>query len=164
MAIRKIRTDPDPILRKKAKKVQAVDILVKQLLNDMLETMYAAKGVGLAAPQVGISKRIIVCDVGEGPLKLINPKILNYEGEELAVEGCLSLPNLFGEVERFTKIWVKGLNENGKVCKFEAQGWLARVIQHEIDHLEGILFTDVALRMIDKEELEKSNEETTANV
>jgi peptide deformylase len=159
MAIRRIRIDSDPVLRKKAKKVQAVDVLVLQLLDDMLETMYLAKGVGLAAPQVGISKRIIVCDAGEGPVKLINPRIMRSEGNELMFEGCLSLPNLCGEVERAAKVLVKGLNPKGEVCKLEAEGMMARVLQHEIDHLDGKLFIDIALRMIDKEELEKLNED-----
>jgi len=126
MAIRKIRIDSDPILRKKAKKVQAVDILVQQLMDDMLETMYQAKGVGLAAPQVGVSKRVIVCDAGEGPVKLVNPRLVRSEGTELMAEGCLSLPGLCGEVERAAKVQVKALNPKGEPFKLEAEGMLAR--------------------------------------
>lgn len=144
MPIRTIRTVGDPILRRKAAKIKQVDPLILQLLDDMAQTMYAEPGIGLAAPQVGVSKRAIVVDVGEGLIKLINPRITDSEGSDVDTEGCLSIPGKVGDVERATKIMVKAMNTEGKYYKFEAEGLLARCIQHEIDHLDGILFIDKA--------------------
>ena len=142
MAIRIIRTDEDPILRKKAKKVEKIDDRVKILLEDMKETMYAADGVGLAAPQVGVLKRIILVDVGEGLLEMINPEIVESCGEEIDEEGCLSLPGVNGDVCRPEAVTVKGLNPQGQEIVIEAKNLFARALCHEIDHLNGVLFTD----------------------
>lgn len=142
MAIRIIRKDEDPILRKKAKKVEKIDERVKTLLEDMKETMYDADGVGLAATQVGVLKRIILVDVGEGLLEMINPEILESCGEEIDEEGCLSLPGVNGEVPRPEAVTVKGLNPQGQEIVIEAKNLFARAICHEIDHLNGVLFTD----------------------
>jgi peptide deformylase len=162
--IRPIRKDGDPILRKKAKPVKnPEDPLIKQLVEDMFETMYNAPGVGLAAPQVGESKRILVADCGEeygGPYVLINPKIIHQEGAQIGIEGCLSFPNLYGDVERAYKVVVKAQNLRGQWFKVEAEGLLSRCFQHEIDHLDGILFVDKAknLRTLTPEELKKERE------
>lgn len=142
MAIRIIRQDNDPILRKKSKEVEKIDSRIHILLEDMVETMYNAEGVGLAAPQVGVLKRVIVIDVGEGLIKLINPEILEEHGEERDVEGCLSLPDKSGEVIRPSIVKVKGMNIKGEEIILEGTGLLARAFCHEIDHLNGILFTD----------------------
>ena len=147
MAIRNIRTDNDEILRKKSKKVEEINNRIKILIEDMKETMYGADGVGLAAPQVGILKRIAVVDVGEGPIVIINPEIIETSGCEIDVEGCLSLPGKQGEVERPAMVKVKALSENGEEFIVEGEGLLARALCHEIDHLDGILFTD---KLVDK--------------
>lgn len=132
-------------LRKKAKKVRVVDSLIRQLMNDMLETMYAKNGIGLAANQVGVLKRIIVADLrdGKGPLRLVNPKVVS-KSEELTkyTEECLSVPGFVGIVERHQKVVVQALDEKGKKIVITAAGLWAIVLQHEIDHLEGILYTD----------------------
>lgn len=142
MAIRIIRKDEDPILRKKAKKVEKINERVKTLIKDMRETMYDADGVGLAATQVGVLKRIILVDVGEGLLEMINPEILESCGEEVDEEGCLSLPGVNGVVPRPEAVTVKGLNPEGQEIIIEAKNLFARAICHEIDHLNGVLFTD----------------------
>ena len=144
MSVLEIKKAGDPVLKEVAKPVAKIDRKVKQLIDDMLETMYAADGVGLAAPQVGISRRIIVIDAGEGPLELINPEIVEKEGTELGTEGCLSVPGYFGEVERFAKVTVEGLNRMGKKVQISGEGLLGRALQHEIDHLEGVLFIERA--------------------
>ena len=118
---------------------------VATLLDDMKETMEMADGVGLAAPQVGILKRIIITDVGEGVMEYINPVIISEEGEQCAIEGCLSLPEQSGRVIRPEKLRVRALNRKGEVFELDAEGLLARVICHEVDHLNGILFIDRAL-------------------
>lgn len=145
MATLDIRLQGDPVLRKIAKPVKKVGPAVRALLSDMAETMYAANGVGLAAPQVGIAKRVIVVDAGDGLVELINPELIRAEGQEVGVEGCLSIPGLVGEVERFAKVTVTGLDRDGRKRWVEGEGLLARVLQHEIDHLNGVLFTDKAL-------------------
>lgn len=142
MAIRQLRYIGDPILRKKSREVTKIDDRIKILLDDMLETMYKNEGVGLAAPQVGILKRVVVIDIGEGPIKLINPEIISMEGEVIDVEGCLSVPGESGEVKRPNKVKVKYLDENGNELMIEGTGLLARALCHEIDHLNGILFVD----------------------
>jgi len=144
-----IRTVGDPVLRRKAKPVRNVNRAVRALLDDMLATMYAADGVGLAAPQVGVSKRIIVIDVGDGPVEVINPEIVSAEGEESGTEGCLSVPGKAGEVRRAARVRVTGLDRTGRRVWHEAEGLFARAFQHEIDHLDGILFTDRADRVWD---------------
>lgn len=144
MALRQIRVDGDPILRKRSREVEKIDDRLQELLNDMVETMRAANGIGLAAPQVGVLKRIIVIDVGEKPLKVINPIILEKEGAIKDIEGCLSVPQIRGTVERPEKIKVTFMNENGDNLVMEPSGYLARVFCHEIDHLDGVLYTDMA--------------------
>lgn len=147
MAIRTIRLEEDPILRKISKEVDIIDDKIKILLDDMIDTMHANNGVGLSAVQVGILKRVIVADLYDGskPLKLINPVILSQKGSEEMVEGCLSFPNKFATVVRPTKVVAEGLDENGKKVKINAEGLLAQIICHEVDHLNGILFEDLML-------------------
>ncbi len=156
MAIRPIVTVPDPVLRRKAQKVRQFDADLQQLIEDMIETMRAAPGVGLAAPQVGVSQRVIVVEYGEDededkPPRLyvvVNPEIVEVSAEtEMGVEGCLSIPDLVGEVERYQRIVVKGQNRRGQPIKLKLRGWVARIFQHEIDHLDGVLFTDRAVRV-----------------
>ncbi|MCR1935478.1 peptide deformylase [Clostridium tepidum] len=142
MAIRNIRKYGDDLLRKKSRKIEKIDDRILTLLDDMAETMYSADGVGLAAPQVGILKRAVVIDVGKGLIKLINPEIIETEGNEIDLEGCLSVPGQQGEVERPYKVKVKALNEKGEEIILEGEGLLARAFCHEIDHLDGILFVD----------------------
>lgn len=151
MALREIITLPDPILRRKARKVTNFDGDFQQLVNDMIETMRDAPGVGLAAPQIAVSERLIVVEYGNeedenAPLKLFvvaNPQITTASEEMVeGIEGCLSVPGLVGEVERHHSITVKGLNRYGKPTRIKAEGWLARIFQHEMDHLDGILYPD----------------------
>lgn len=142
MALRTIRKHEDELLRKKSKKVDVINERIITLLNDMEETMYDADGVGLAAPQVGILKRVVVIDIGEGILRLINPEIISTEGSYVDVEGCLSIPGEQGQVERPYKVKVKALNEKGEEIIVEGEELLARALCHEIDHLEGVLFVD----------------------
>lgn len=165
MAVLDIKKQGDPVLRQKAKLVQQVDARIRRLLDDMVDTMYAARGIGLAAPQVGISQRVIVVDIGDGPIRMVNPKIVGVgEEEEEATEGCLSIPGIVGEVWRSYNITVRGLDENGKPVKLDAEGLLARVFQHEIDHLDGRLFIDIAtdVREATAKELEEETEEEGA--
>ena len=145
MAIRNIRTYGDDILRKKGKVVDEINPRVLLLIKDMIETMYHSKGVGLAAPQVGILKRIAVIDVGTGPITLINPEITAMEGLQINNEGCLSVPDTQKSVERPLKVTVKALNENGEEIVIVGEELLARALCHEIDHLDGVLFIDKAL-------------------
>lgn len=143
MALRNItKYKIDDILRKKSRNVDKIDERTLQLLDDMAETMHKENGAGLAAPQVGILKRLIVVDIGDGLIKLINPEIVEQEGEEQGEEGCLSVPEIIGEVKRPYKVKVKGLNELGEEIEIKATGFLARAFCHEIDHLDGILFID----------------------
>ncbi|MGG7163646.1 peptide deformylase [Clostridium ihumii] len=142
MAIRNIRTQEDEILRKKSKKVSEIDERVLTLIEDMKETMYKANGVGLAAVQVGILKRLVVVDIGEGPIVLINPEIIERKGEVLGYEGCLSVPNEQAKVRRPKYVKVKAMNENGEQVILEGEDFLARAFCHEIDHLDGILYID----------------------
>ena len=132
------------MLRRIAHPVKEVNDNIKKLMNNMAETMYHAKGVGLAAPQVGISKRVIVVDIGEGLFKLANPEIVSSSGIQDGAEGCLSVPDVVGNVKRSEHVKVKALNEDGDEVTIEASGYLARAFQHEIDHLNGIIFTDKA--------------------
>lgn len=165
MAVLDIKKQGDPVLRQKAKAVAQVDARIRRLLDDMVETMYSARGIGLAAPQVGISQRVIVVDIGDGPIRVVNPKIVRVgEEEEEATEGCLSIPGIIGEVWRAYDISVRGFDENGKPVKIDAEGLLARVFQHEIDHLDGRLFIDIAtdVREATKEELEDESEEESS--
>lgn len=148
MAVRGIRTDDDPILRKKSKDVNEVNERMKELISDMFETMDEADGVGLAAPQVGILRKIIVVDNRDGVrFSLINPEIIEKDGSEKGFEGCLSIPNKQGTVERCTHVIVKYMDEDENEKQIEAKDFLARILQHEIDHLDGILYTDRATEM-----------------
>ncbi len=156
MALREIVTVPDAVLRRKARPVTDFGPDLQRLVDDMIETMRAAPGVGLAAPQVGVSQRVIVVEYPEddeqedSPKKLyvvINPEIKEMSSEtEVGVEGCLSIPGVQGEVERSLAITVRGYTRRGQPIKIKVKGWMARIFQHEIDHLEGILFTDRATR------------------
>jgi peptide deformylase len=148
MALREILIVPDPRLKKACAPVGEVNDEIRDLLDDMLETMYAAPGIGLAAPQIGVMKRVVVMDVSDDkdkpePMKLINPEII-WESEDISVyqEGCLSIPEQYADVERPAEVGVRYLDENGKEHEIEAEGLLATCIQHEIDHLDGVLFTD----------------------
>ncbi|MBN1035701.1 peptide deformylase [Clostridium botulinum] len=149
MALRQIRLCDDPILRKKSKEVEVVDDKIRDILNDMAETMYNTEnGAGLAAPQVGILKRLVVIDMCQGLIKLINPKIIKKEGIQQVIEGCLSSPNVFGKLKRPYKVIVQALNENGEEIELTGTGDLAKCFCHEIDHLDGILFTDLVIEYI----------------
>lgn len=153
MSIRNIVKYPDPILREKAVKVTRFNERLGKLLDDMAETMYDAHGVGLAAPQVGISKRVMVVDVGEELMEMVNPEIIEKSGEQMEPpEGCLSIPGLLGYVKRANTIRVKGQDRNGNPIEIEAEGFLARAFQHEIDHLDGVLFIDIAEQVFRPEE------------
>ena len=151
MAIRNIRILGDEILRKKSKAVEKVDDKILDLLKDMAETMYKTEiAAGLAAPQVGILKRVVVIDVGEGLINLINPEILETKGSREVIEGCLSIPDKVGKLMRPEKVRVKALNEEGKEIIINADGFLAKALCHEIDHLEGILFIDKVTEFIEQ--------------
>ncbi len=159
-----IVTYPDPVLRQKAETVGNIDDEIRSLMKGMAEVMYQDDGIGLAAPQVGVSQRVIVVDAGEGLVSLSNPEII-YEGEEKEQmeEGCLSLPGIRVDVLRVKKITVRGINENGETVKIDAEGLLARVFQHEIDHLNGILIIDHASplhRTLLRSKLKKLEKET----
>ena len=171
MTLRKIVTLPEPVLRRKAHAVNKFDKNLQTLIDDMVETMRQAPGVGLAAPQIGLSERLIVVeyyektedeDKEDAPKKVwavVNPEIVKASEEMLlGVEGCLSIPNLVGEVERHAAILVKGLNKHGKPIRIKAQGWLARIFQHEIDHLNGVLFTDRATQVWQPQDVEPEQE------
>lgn len=144
MALRQIRLQDDEILRKKSRVVEVVDDRIRQILDDMADTMYNTdNGGGLAGPQVGILKRLVVIDMGQGLIKLVNPKIINQEGTQEVVEGCLSIPNTWGKLSRPAKVTIQALNENGEEITLTGEGDLAKCFCHEIDHLDGILFTDL---------------------
>lgn len=144
MAIRKIREIGDEVLTKQCKEVKKMSVRTQLLIGDMLDTMYEAFGVGLAAPQVGVLKRIVVIDVGEGPIVLINPEILETDGEQTGEEGCLSVPGKAGVVTRPNYVKVKALNEKMEEVVLEGEGLLARAFCHEIDHLDGKMYVELA--------------------
>ncbi len=144
MALLEIRKAGDKVLKEQAAPVAKIDRRIKKLLSDMAQTMYDANGVGLAAPQVGVALRAIVVDAGEGLLELVNPAIVAAEGCETGTEGCLSIPGVFGEVERCAAVTVEGLNREGRKVRVSGTGFLARALQHEIDHLDGVLFIERA--------------------
>lgn len=152
MAKRNIVKFGDDTLRKKSKEVTVFDQKLWTLLDDMYETMTASNGVGLAAPQVGILRRVAVIDVGEGRIELINPVIVSVKGKNRGVEGCLSSPNLWGYVVRPQKVRVKASDRNGKEVVYEGDDLLARAFCHELDHLNGIIFTDLADEMVERAE------------
>jgi len=156
MAVREIVTLPDPVLRRKARKVSDFGPELQAIIDDMVETMREAPGVGLAAPQVNVSERVIVVEFGDEededvPAKLyvvVNPEITRQSKEVITgVEACLSIPEVAGDVERHVAVTVKGQNRRGQPLKLKAKGWLARIFQHEIDHLNGVLFVDLAERV-----------------
>jgi peptide deformylase len=168
MALRTIVTLPDPVLRRKARPVKKFDKNLQTLIDDMIETMRDAPGVGLAAPQVGISEQVIVVeyaepeevDEGEEPVEvepklyvMVNPEIVKSSLETVVgVEGCLSIPALVGEVERAEEVRIRGFNRHGQPMKLKVDGWLARIFQHEIDHINGVVFTDLATQIWQPEE------------
>lgn len=150
MAVYQIVRIGENILKEKAQEVTKITPNTHKLLDNMADTMYEANGVGLAAPQIGIPKRVVVIDIGDGLFELINPVIIKKAGEEVEQEGCLSIPNLVGDVRRAKKIVAQALNRDGELMEYEVEGLLARAFQHEIDHLNGILFVDVAEKVYDK--------------
>ncbi|MFR6436963.1 MAG: peptide deformylase [Peptoniphilaceae bacterium] len=160
MAKLQIRIDGDPILRKKSRKVEVIDEDIHRLIDDMYETMYEAQGVGLAAVQIGKLKQLIVIDDYEGTkIVLINPERVAEEGSSEALEGCLSVPERVGKVKRFEKIKINYTDRDGEEKTMEAEDFLARIIQHEMDHLEGILYTDLTDEMYDVEGSKESEAE-----
>ncbi|MGA4720310.1 peptide deformylase [Fictibacillus nanhaiensis] len=156
MTILKIVEHPHPVLETECEQVKTFDKKLKKLVKDMFETMYEAEGVGLAAPQIGIAEQIAVVDIGDdtGQLVLINPVVKKASGSQSGPEGCLSFPGLFGEVERPFEVTVTAQDVNGKEFTLKASDFLARAIQHEIDHLHGILFTSKVIEYYETEELE----------
>jgi peptide deformylase len=143
MAVLQMRVYPDPVLRQKAKRVTKVDRRVSQLIDDMIDTMHATGGVGLAAPQVGVSLRIAVIELpSEETIVLVNPEIVKRSGEMEVTEGCLSLPGYRGDIKRSTKVTVKGLDQHGRETRIRGEGLLAEALEHEIDHLNGMLYID----------------------
>ncbi len=152
MALRNIVKFGEDILRKKCREVTAFDDKLWVLLDDMYETLKNAEGVGLAAPQVGILRRVVVIDVGEGPIELVNPVVTSVRGKQREIEGCLSAPGQWGYVVRPAKVKVTAVNRYGKEFKVEGTELLARALCHEIDHLNGVVFTDLADEMVDPEE------------
>ncbi|MFZ5640061.1 MAG: peptide deformylase [Bacillota bacterium] len=144
MAVYRIVEMGDPVLREKCRPVKHITPNIHKLLKNMADTMYDANGVGLAAPQIGVAKRVIVVDVGDGLIELINPELVSSEGTETDFEGCLSIPGVRGQVPRAARVTVSGYDRTGKKVEYTGEGLLARAFQHEMDHLEGILFVDKA--------------------
>lgn len=142
MALRTIRVEGDPVLTKVSRPVDKMTPRIEDLIEDMLDTMYEAQGVGLAAPQVGILKRIVVIDVGDGPIVLINPEIIETSGEQTGDEGCLSVPGMAGQVTRPNYVKVRALDEEMNEVEYEGEELLARAFCHEIDHLDGHIYTE----------------------
>ncbi len=143
-------------LRKKSREVEKIDEKILTIIEDMKETLYEKNGVGLAAPQIGILKRIIIIDVGEGPIILMNPVIVYQKGEEIDIEGCLSVPGVWGTVKRPKKVIVRGMNPNGETVELEGEDLLARAFCHEIDHLDGVIYTDKVIDYINPEEMQEA--------
>jgi len=143
MAVLPMRTVPDPVLRQKAKRVSNIDGSIRKLASDMIETMHAAPGVGLAAPQVGVSLRVVVIGIPEQEdFVLINPEIVRRTGERMVTEGCLSVPGYYGEIKRAQRVTAKGKDLSGKEVRIKADGLLAEALEHEVDHLNGVLYID----------------------
>lgn len=160
MALRNIRKRGDMVLADQARPVRRFNAQLGLLLDDMAETMVAAEGVGLAAPQVGVSKRIIVFRNGDSVMELVNPEFTLKQGEAIDLEGCLSCPALYGEVARPQFVRVKGYDRHGNPVELEAEEFLARVLEHEIDHLDGVLFVNKARRLLTAEEVQQMREES----
>ena len=154
MAIRRVVKNGDPLLRKRAREIIEINERIIGIIEDMTETLYKENGIGIAAPQIGILKRIVVIDNGDGPIELINPVILSSEGVQEGTEGCLSVPGQFGLVKRPAYVRIKALDRNGKRVELLGDGMLARAFCHEIDHLEGKLFIDIATEMYSQEEID----------
>ena len=150
MAIRNLRVDDDCILKMKSREVTHIDDRISVLINDMKETMRANNGAGLAAPQVGVLRRIIVIDIGDGPFVFINPVITDSTGKKTDIEGCLSVTKYVGMVERPLKLVIEGYDERNNRIRYEAKDIFARAVCHEIDHLDGILITDKAVELMEK--------------
>ncbi len=144
MAVLPILKVGNPILKKQSNPISKIDKNIKNLIQDMFDTKAEAEGVGLAAPQVGENVRLIVLNMGDGPFEIINPVIIDEVGEQVGVEGCLSVPGFYGDVTRFLQVTVGGINSKGKKVKVSGEGLLARALQHEIDHLDGVLYLDRA--------------------
>lgn len=157
MAIRQIVKEGDSVLTKKCRVVEKFDDKLATLIDDMVETMHRANGVGLAAPQVGILRRVVVIDIGEGVIELVNPKIIAYSGEQESLEGCLSCPGEWGLTRRPDYVKVKAQDRNGKEFTIDGKELLAKAFCHELDHLEGVIFKQVAIRMLTPEEIEEMN-------
>jgi len=152
MALRNLRLEGDEILRKKSRKIENINERIKVLAEDMIETMNENEGIGLAAPQVGILKKLIVVDVGEGPVIMVNPEILEKNGEQIITEGCLSVPNKNGDVKRPEKLKVTYTDLKGNSHTIKTEGLLSVVISHEVDHLNGILFIDKVIKETEPKE------------
>ena len=163
MAIRTMRHLSDPVLRQKAKRVSAIDSSIQRLIDDMVETMQQANGVGLAAPQVGVSLRVVVVQMPgeEAPIAIINPKIVKRAGKREVTEGCLSVPGYAGEIKRSISVTVKGQDRQGKVIRLKATGLMAEALEHELDHLNGILYID---HLDSQDKLHKIEPETGDNI
>ncbi|HBU12655.1 MAG TPA: peptide deformylase [Clostridiales bacterium] len=159
MATRTILEGDNPRLRKEARPVKKINQHIIDLLDDMGQTLYDARGVGLAAPQVGALRRIVVIDVGEGLIELINPEVIEEEGQQRAEEGCLSVPGVDGIVIRPEKVKVRAMDRNGDIKEYEGEGLLARAFSHEIDHLNGVLFTDKMIERVYHDEDEDEEDE-----
>ena len=143
MSVLKMRTLPDPVLRQKASKVSKIDGSIQKLIDDMIETMHADAGVGLAAPQIGVSLRVAVIEIpGEEVITLINPEIIKRQGERVLQEACLSVPGYQGEIKRAVTVKVKAQNRQGKEFRLKGEGLLAQALEHEIDHLDGVVYID----------------------
>lgn len=150
MALRQIRKNDDPILRTPCKKVKEVNDKIREILNDMADTMYnTGNGAGLAGNQVGLLKRLVVIDMGDGLIKLVNPKIIAQSGEQDCIEGCLSFPGRWGRTKRPAKVTVEALDENGKPFRIEGEGDMAKCLCHELDHLDGKVFVDQVTEWLD---------------
>ena len=158
MAKLKIVTEGDPILRKVARPVEEITPRIITLLDDMKETLREAQGAGLAAVQVGVLRRVVVIDLDEGYFELINPKIIAYSGEQESAEGCLSVPNMWGLTRRPNAVTVRAKDRNGETFDLTGKGLLAKCICHELDHLDGKLYTDIMIRQLTQKEVEKLND------
>jgi peptide deformylase len=159
MAVRNIVKKGDAVLKKKCKEVKEINDRILTLLDDMKDTLYGqGNGVGLAAPQVGVLRRVVVIDVGQGLIELINPVIIEQEGEQIQIEGCLSIPGVYGRVKRPEKVIVEYQNRNGEKNRIEGTELLAICLCHEIDHLDGILFDEKAIEFVDIEDIEREKE------
>lgn len=156
MALRNIVRKGDDVLRKKCKPVTSFDQKLSELIDDMAETMYKSEGVGIAGPQVGILRRVVFIDVGDGPVELVNPEIVSRKGTQREIEGCLSCPNQWGYVVRPKSVVVKAQDRKGNDVEYKCEGFFARCVCHELDHLEGRLFIDLVDEYVDPKDIEKA--------